>query len=73
MYENMTPAPNSPAADAIITTVEAGRLLGVSRQTVRKMCISGELPHWKPSQRTIRLRAKDVLEFKAARTFGGAS
>lgn len=54
------------ADDAVLTTSEAGELLGISRTYVTRLVDEGKLPaHRVGSHR--RLRAADVLAYKARR------
>lgn len=55
--------------DKTVTTTQAAGILGVSRPTVVRFCDDGRLPYAQPGKHRI-LRLADVLELKAATTYG---
>lgn len=57
----------------MLTTSRAAKLLGISRQCVRALCVAGKIKHSKPSDRTIRLRLADVLSYLDQNTHGAIS
>ena len=44
----------------LLTPDEAGRILGVSRRTLRRMALRGEVPEVRLSARSVRYRAEDI-------------
>jgi len=50
-----------------LTVAEAAEVLGVSKRTTRRLIDSGELPAYRPSQRTLWLRQEDLEEYLETR------
>lgn len=55
---------NAPHDDDALSTAEAARVLGVSRQTFVRMLDRGEILHDKPSGTHRKVRRGDVIEYR---------
>lgn len=51
-----------------LTTTQAGRLLGLSSESVRTLCDSGKLPCMRPGVRQRRILRTDVERYRDQRT-----
>ena len=56
----------------LLTTEEAGKMLGMSEQTLRIWRMGNKGPAYVRINRSIRYRREDLDEFVAKRTVGGA-
>ena len=56
-----------------LTYEEAGQYLGVSKEKIKRMVASGELPVVRLSARCIRIRIEDLRAFEEARLVGGVT
>ena len=58
--------------DGLLTTEEAGKVLGMSEQTMRIWRAENKGPSYIKINRTIRYRRDDLDEFVAKRMVGGS-